>query len=133
MRSVSFGRVKVFASATLTLCLPLVGVCQSYDVDLVQSVRDAPVRLRPAANAETTFTAAKGTTLVWAAHMDSDGYYRVVRQDKGPIGWVAAEDVRVTHEHEHGARTGRSRRQSLRNDAGRVPGTRMREGRILGG
>jgi len=103
MRSVSFGRVKVFASATLTLCLPLSGMCQSYDVDLVQSVRDAPVRSRPSANAETTFTAAKGTTLVWAAHMDSDGYYRVVRRDKGPTGWIAAEDVRVTHEHEHGA------------------------------
>jgi len=96
-------RLAVFASATLFLGLPLAGICQSYNVDLVQSVRDAPVHSRPAANAETTFTVAKGTTLVWAAHMDSDGFYRVVRQDKGPVGWIAADDVRITHEHEHGA------------------------------
>ena len=103
MQSGSFCRVRVFASATLILGLPLAGVCQSYDVDLVQTVRDAPVRSRPAANAETAFTAAKGTTLVWAAHMDSGGFYRAVRRDKGPVGWVAADDVRITHEHEPGA------------------------------
>lgn len=57
-------RLGVFASAALLFGLPLAGVCQSYDVDLVQSVRDAPVRSHPAANAEaeTAFTAAKGTT-----------------------------------------------------------------------
>jgi hypothetical protein len=95
-------RLGVFASAALVLGLPLAGVCQSYDVDLVQSVRDAPVRSHPAANAETTFTAAKGTTLVWAAHMDSGGFYRVVRRGKGPVGWIDANDVRITHEHKHG-------------------------------
>jgi hypothetical protein len=103
MPSGSFRRVTVFVSATLILALPLAGVCQSYDVDLVQSVRDAPVRSRPTANAETAFTATKGTVLVWAAHMDSGGFYRVVRRDKGPVGWIAADDVRITHEHEHGA------------------------------
>jgi hypothetical protein len=92
----------MFASALLVLGLPLVGLGQSYDVDLVQSVRDAPVRSRPSANAETAFTAAKGTKLVWAAHMDSDGFYRVVRQGKGPIGWIDSNDVRITHEHKHG-------------------------------
>jgi hypothetical protein len=103
MQPRSFRCLGVFASATLALGLPLAASCQSYDVDLVQSVRDAPVRSRPAANAETAFTAAKGTTLVWAAHMDSGGFYRVVRRDKGPVGWIAADDVRITHEHEHGS------------------------------
>jgi hypothetical protein len=102
MQHGSARRLGVVASAALVLGLPLAGVCQSYDVDLVQSVRDAPVRTHPVASAETAFTAAKGTTLVWAAHMDSDGFYRVVRQDKGPIGWVDANDVRITHEHKHG-------------------------------
>jgi len=102
----SFHRIGVFAPAALILALPLAGLCQSYDVDLVQSVRDAPVHLRPSASAETQFTASKGTTMVWAAHMESGGFYRVVRQDKGPVGWIAADDVRVTHEHEHGAQQG---------------------------
>jgi hypothetical protein len=61
--------------AALILALPLAGLCQSYDVDLVQSVRDAPVHLRPSASAETQFTASKGTTMVWAAHMESGGFY----------------------------------------------------------
>jgi len=99
----SFRRVRVFASAVLLLGLPLAGVCQSYDVDLVQSVRDAPVRTRPTADGETAFTADKGTSLVWARHMESGGFYRVVRRDKGPVGWIAAGDVRITHEREHGA------------------------------
>jgi len=88
--------------ALFVLGLPPAGMCQSYDVDLVQSVRDAPVRTRPAANAETAFTASKGTTMVWAAHMDSGGFYRVVRRGQGPTGWIDANDVRITHEHEHG-------------------------------
>ena len=91
-------RLGVFAAATLVLGMPLGGMCQSYDVDLVQSVRDAPVRSHPAANAQTAFTATKGTTLVWTEHMDSNGFFRVVRQDKGPLGWVDANDVRITHE-----------------------------------
>ena len=95
-------RLGVFASAALLFGVPLAGVCHSSDVDLVQSVRDAPVRAHPAANAETAFTAAKGTTLVWAAHMDSGGFYRVVRQGNGPVGWIDANDVRITHEHKHG-------------------------------
>ena len=103
MQPGSSRRLRVFAATTLILGLPLAGKCQSYDVDLVQSVRDAPVRSRPAANSEALFTAAKGTTLVWATHMDSGGFYRVVRRDKGPVGWIAADDVRVTHEREHGA------------------------------
>jgi len=102
MQHGSARRLGVVASAALVLGLPLAGVGQAYGVDLVQSVRDAPVRTHPVASAETAFTAAKGTTLVWAAHMDSDGFYRVVRQDKGPIGWVDANDVRITHEHKHG-------------------------------
>jgi hypothetical protein len=89
----------------VALGLPLAGPCQSYDVDLVQSVRDAPVHTRPAADAETAFTAAKGTTLVWAAHMDSEGFYRVVRRGKGPTGWIDANDVRITQEHKHGGAT----------------------------
>ena len=96
-------RLGAFASSVFLFGVPLAGVCQSYDVDLVQSTRDAPVHVRPAADAETAFTVAKGTRLVWAAHMDSDGYYRVVRQDKGPTGWIDANDVRITHEHEHGS------------------------------
>jgi len=95
----SVHRFGVLAVTALVLGMPLAGMCQSYDVDLVQSVRDAPVRSHPAANAETAFTATKGTTLVWAAHMDSSGFYRVVRQDKGPVGWIDANDVRITHEH----------------------------------
>ena len=47
----------------LVLGVPLGGMCQSYDVDLVQSVRDAPVHSHPAANAETAFTAGKGTIM----------------------------------------------------------------------
>jgi len=92
-------RLGILAVATLILGLPLGGMCQSYNVDIVQSVRDAPVHSHPAANAETVFTVANGTTLVWAAHMDSGGFYRVVRRDKGPGGWIAASDVRITHEH----------------------------------
>ena len=97
------GRLGLFVSATVFLGLPLPGMCQSYDVDLVQSVRDAPVHTKPSANAETAFTAAKGTKLVWAAHMDSDGFYRVIRQGKGPVGWIDANDVQITHEHKHGS------------------------------
>ena len=102
MQDRSGRRLGMPVAAALVLGLPLAGVCQSYDVDLVQSVRDAPVRSHPSSNAETKFTAAKGTMLVWAAHMDSGGFYRVVRQGKGPIGWIDANDVRITHEHKHG-------------------------------
>ena len=34
--------------------------------------------------------------------MESDGFYRVVRHGKGPIGWIDAKDVRITHEHQQG-------------------------------
>src|SRR6187551_339310 len=64
MQPGSSRRLRVFAATTLILGLPLAGKCQSYDADLVQSVRDAPVRSRPATNSEALFTAAKGTTLV---------------------------------------------------------------------
>lgn len=99
MQPGSTRRLGVLAVAALVLGTSLDGMCQTYDVDLVQSVRDAPVRSHPAPNAETAFTATNGTTLVWAAHMDSSGFYRVVRQDKGPVGWIDANDVRITHEH----------------------------------
>jgi hypothetical protein len=106
MRTSKSGVVMGCPAVLLAACLPAAGFCQSYDVDLVQAVRDASVRVQPAADAARAFDVGKGTELVWAAHMDSDGFYRVIRKDKGPVGWIAADDVRVTHERPHGSQSG---------------------------
>ena len=86
-------------TAAMLLLLATAALAQSYDVDLVQSVRDTEAHSRPDAESSTVFSVPKGTGMVWAAHMDADGWYRVVRKDKGPVGWIKADDLRITHEH----------------------------------
>jgi len=70
--------------------------------DTVQTVVDATVRTAPDAAAAVAFAVAAGTELTWVVDAKRDGFYRVIRQDKGPQGWIAAGDIKVVHEHPHG-------------------------------
>lgn len=97
---------KFVAIGCASLMLASGARAQSYDVDLVQAVRDTDAHSRPGAESQTLFSVAKGTGMVWAAHMDVDGWYRVVRKGRGPVGWIKADDLRITHEHVDGSDKG---------------------------
>lgn len=72
------------------------------DEDAVQTVSDATAHVTPDSAAAIAFSVPAATRLTWVAHVEKDGFYRAIRKDKGPQGWVAAAAVKITHERVHG-------------------------------
>jgi len=78
--------------------LPLVSVeAQPVDPNVVQSVRDSTAHAQPDTGAKTVFEAPSGTDMVWIDKAENDGFYRVIRRDVGPQGWIAKDDVKLVH------------------------------------
>jgi len=74
---------------------------QPADLDMLQTLRDVVAHTSPSADSTEAFKAPAGTNLIWAVHAEKDGFYRVTRENKGPQGWIAKDDVEVLHEHVH--------------------------------
>jgi hypothetical protein len=73
------------------------------DEAVVRSVRDAKVHTAPDASSAVAFELPGETQLAWITEQKSDnGFYRVIRTDKGPQGWISADDVKVVHLHQRG-------------------------------
>lgn len=72
------------------------------DEDAVRVLHDAVVRAEPAGDASVAFRVGAGTELTWVVQTRKDGFYRVIRRDKGPQGWIAAADVELIQEHQKG-------------------------------
>src|SRR5579859_1254342 len=70
---------------------------QTVDPNLVQSVRDSKAHASPDDGADTVFQAPAGTDMVWIEKAEKNGFYRVIRRDVGPQGWIAKDDVKLTH------------------------------------
>ena len=49
------------------------------------------------------FDAPAGLQLDWVVQTKHNGFYRVIRRDRGPQGWIAADDLKLTHPHVHHA------------------------------
>jgi hypothetical protein len=73
------------------------------DEAVVRSLRDAKVHVAPDASSAVAFELPSGMKLAWITEQKSDnGFYRVIRTDKGPQGWISADDVEVVNRHQHG-------------------------------
>jgi len=70
---------------------------QPVDPNLVESVRDSKAHEKPSSDAKTVFEAPAGTDMVWIDKAESNGFYRVIRRDVGPQGWIAKDDVKLAH------------------------------------
>jgi hypothetical protein len=87
------------------VCLPLLLVllpsfptsAQPVDLDVVRTVKETSASAAPSTDASVVFTVPSGVDLVWVARGENDGYYRVIRKDKGPQGWVPTSGVIVVH------------------------------------
>jgi len=90
----------------LVLCcaavLPLrTAQAQPADLDLLQTKRETQAHVAPDPTSDVAFTVPANTNLVWAVRAEHEGYYRVVRENRGPQGWIASEDLELLHEHVH--------------------------------
>lgn len=74
----------------------------SEDEDAVRTEHDAVARSAPKADAQVAFDVPAGTDLTWIVKAKKDGFYRIIRRNRGPQGWIAEGDLTVTKEHEHG-------------------------------
>jgi hypothetical protein len=73
------------------------------DEAVVRSVRDAKAYSAPDAASTVAFEVPSDTQLAWITEQKSDnGFYRVIRTDKGPQGWISADDVKVVRLHQQG-------------------------------
>src|SRR5437868_9200431 len=69
------------------------GSAQMPDADTVRTLHDAPAREAPAKDAAVAFTVSAQTDLIWVAKGKRNGFYRVIRKDQGPQGWISADDA----------------------------------------
>ena len=65
------------------------------DEVVVKSLGNTTARVAPDAAAATAFDLPAGTELIWVAQQQSGGFYRTIRTDKGPQGWIAASDLQI--------------------------------------
>jgi hypothetical protein len=70
---------------------------------VVRTIHDAKAHAEPDASSALAFEVADGTKLAWITEQKTDnGFYRVIRLDKGPQGWISADDVKVVNRHQQG-------------------------------
>jgi hypothetical protein len=73
------------------------------DEAVVRSVTDTQVHVAPDASSAVAFELPNDTPLAWITQQKTDnGFYRVIRMDKGPQGWVSADNVKLVRAHQHG-------------------------------
>jgi hypothetical protein len=65
------------------------------DAVTIKSLRNTMARVAPDSSAATAFELPANTELTWIAQQQSNGFYRTIRINRGPQGWVAASDIVV--------------------------------------
>jgi len=68
--------------------------------DVVRTTHDTVARIRPEGAAPVAFEVKSGTDLDWVVKAEKRGYYRVIRRESGPQGWIPAGDLKVVKRHE---------------------------------
>ena len=84
--------------AAILLIGAAVGATPEPDPDVVRTKREVVLRQSPAADSAPAFTVASGTDLIRVAREARNGFYRVIRRERGPQAWISTDDVAVTHE-----------------------------------
>lgn len=74
----------------------------SEDEDAVRTTKQTVARVEPRADAGVAFEVPVDTDLTWIVKAQKDGFYRIIRRNRGPQGWIAADDLKMTQEHQHG-------------------------------
>ena len=67
--------------------------------DVVRVLHDTVARTRPESAAPVAFEVKSGTDLDWVVKGEKHGYYRVIRRDRGPQGWIPLGDLKLIHPH----------------------------------
>jgi hypothetical protein len=67
------------------------------DADIVRTQHESLSHRVPAAESEIAFTVPAQTDLIWIARSERNGFYRVIRKDRGPQGWISTADARPEH------------------------------------
>ena len=83
--------------ALLLGALAFSALAQPVDPNVVQTTRDSKAHAQPDADAKTVFDAPSGTDMVWIDKAQEGDFYRVIRRDVGPQGWIPKDDVKLTH------------------------------------
>ena len=65
------------------------------DETIIKSMHAATAHTAPDTSAATAFDVPAGTQLIWIGAQKDHGFYRVIRNDKGPQGWVAADGIQL--------------------------------------
>lgn len=73
------------------------------DEDVFAVTTATAAHVLPDASADVAFDAPAGLRLDWVVQTKHDGFYRVIRRDRGPQGWIAEGDVELVHPHVHHA------------------------------
>ena len=72
------------------------------DEVVIKTLRDTTAHTAPDSSAATAMELPANTELIWIVQQQYAGFYRAIRINKGPQGWVAASDVEVAR-HRPGA------------------------------
>jgi len=67
------------------------------DADIVRTTHEAALRRAPATDAAVAFTTPAATDLIWVARSERNGFYRVIRDNRGPQAWISTADASPVH------------------------------------
>jgi len=94
MRPIKLSLVAACICAAATFAAPASRAADpETDEPVMKTTRATQARVAPEASARSAFDLPAGTQLVWVLEQKDNDFYRVIRRDKGPQGWVAAADV----------------------------------------
>jgi hypothetical protein len=71
------------------------------DEPVVKTLRDTAAHAMPDASAADVFSLPANKHAVWIDKQKDNGFFRVIRMDKGPQGWVPADDVEIVKDQTH--------------------------------
>jgi hypothetical protein len=86
-------KARISLGAAIWAISVLHALAQMPDADTLHTLHDTPVRESPAKDAAVAFTVSAQTDLIWVAKSKRNGFYRVIRKDQGPQGWISADDA----------------------------------------
>ena len=88
--------IRVGLGAALVIFAPR-GSAQESDADIVRTTHAATLRRAPATDAAVAFAVPAPTDLIWVARGERNGFYRVIRDGRGPQAWISNADASPVH------------------------------------
>jgi len=82
------------AAGVARAAVPLPAEPTSHE-DVVRTTHDSVAKARPEGDAPVAFDVKAGTDLDWVVKAKKHGYYRVIRRDRGPQGWIPEGDLKI--------------------------------------